>query len=93
MSKQARGGRVVLDEEYEVERIVKRRLKKKGSSGLYGEGQRSYEYLIKWKGYSLREATWEPRDHLTNIEDDLRYFDREMDRVTKSKKKKPKKEL
>ena len=43
-------------EVYEVEMIVKHR--KRG---------RGYQYFIKWKGYLIEEATWEPE---TNISKD-----------------------
>ena len=43
-------------EVYEVETIVKHRKRGKG-----------YQYFIKWKGYPIEEATWEPE---TNISKD-----------------------
>ena len=43
------------DEEYEVERI----LGKKIISG-------TAHYLIKWKGYDTSESTWEPKQNLKN---------------------------
>ena len=44
------------DEEYEVEEILNKRIKK---------GQ--IEYLVKWKGWDLPEHnTWEHRDNLEN---------------------------
>ena len=43
-------------EVYEVETIVKHRRRGKG-----------YQYFIKWKGYPIEEATWEPE---TNISKD-----------------------
>ena len=43
------------DDEYEVEAIVGRR----------NNGGR-VEYLIKWKGYSDEENTWEPESNLND---------------------------
>jgi chromodomain-containing protein len=39
--------------EYEVERILQKRVRK-------GKTQ----YLVKWKGYDYSENTWEPTEHL-----------------------------
>ena len=45
--------------EFEVENLLDHRTCKRGSaSGL--------EYLVKWKGYFVFEATWEPASNLTN---------------------------
>ena len=43
--------------EYEVERIIDRRVRR------YGRNER-VEYLIKWKGYDNYENTWEPLSNL-----------------------------
>ena len=45
--------------EYEVESILKHRVRK------YGRGSR-LEYLIHWKGYASHEDTWEPLSNLSN---------------------------
>ncbi|GAB5387005.1 MAG: hypothetical protein Alis3KO_41280 [Aliiglaciecola sp.] len=44
--------------EYEVGRILRDR----------GASNRR-EYLILWKGFDLKEATWEPEAHLANASD------------------------
>ena len=41
------------EEAYEVEKIIGKRLVKKGR-----EKYPKPEYLVKWKGYSTHEATW-----------------------------------
>jgi len=41
------------EEEYEVEQILDKRTR-------YGKTQ----YLIKWKGYPLSEASWKPEEYL-----------------------------
>ena len=48
--------------EYEVEAILKQRVRK------YGRGARD-ECLINWKGYPSEEDSWEPRSNLTNCGD------------------------
>jgi hypothetical protein len=51
-------------EEYEVEAILdKRTLRNKP------------QYLIKWKGYPLHDATWEPEENLTNAQQKLQEFE------------------
>ena len=46
--------------EFEVEDILDSHL------GSYGT-----EYLVKWLGYPVFEATWEPAEHLANAPDIL----------------------
>ena len=41
---------------YEIEDIITREIK----------DDKNY-YLIKWKGYSIAECTWEPTSHLNNV--------------------------
>jgi Chromo (CHRromatin Organisation MOdifier) domain len=43
---------------YKVEQILKHR--------KHGRG---YEYLIKWVGYPITEALWEPKLNLTGVMD------------------------
>ena len=44
------------DDYYHVEKILdKKRIKGK------------IKYLIKWKGYSMKECTWEPLINLKNV--------------------------
>src|SRR6266487_6731015 len=55
---------VLQQDEYEVEDVLdKRTIRKK------------MQYLIKWKGYSLHDATWEPREHLENAQDAVNRFE------------------
>lgn len=42
-------------EEFFVEKVIKMRVSKKGKE----------EYLVKWAGYPLSEATWEPFENLS----------------------------
>ena len=50
--------------EFEVEDLLDHCTCKRGSaSGL--------EYFVKWKGYSVFEATWEPDSNLTNCSEVL----------------------
>jgi len=49
--------------EYEVERILKHRSRRKG-----------IEYLVKWIGYDLDETTWEPKQNLTGSEEIIQEY-------------------
>jgi Chromo (CHRromatin Organisation MOdifier) domain len=51
------------EEVYEVEQILKHRKR--------GQG---YEYLIKWVGYPITKASWEPKSNLTGATDILREY-------------------
>src|SRR4051795_730229 len=44
--------------EYEVERILDKRIR-----------YNKLQYLVKWKGYNLKDATWEPNSFLGNAQD------------------------
>ena len=62
---------------YEVEQIKDRR---------YNNGRK--EYLIKWKGYSDSESTWEPLSHLKFIHDlviefDIKYENKNIKKIKK----------
>ena len=50
---------------FDVERILEKRI----------NSLNKVEYLIKWKGYSLKETTWEPYYHLSNCKDLIRDFE------------------
>jgi Chromo (CHRromatin Organisation MOdifier) domain len=51
------------EEVYEVEQILKHRKR--------GQG---YEYLVKWVGYPITKALWEPKSNLTGVTDILREY-------------------
>ena len=51
-------------EEYEVEEILKKR--KKG---------KTIQYLVKWKGFPMDDATWEPERNLKNAQAKLKAFE------------------
>ena len=53
--------------EFEVESILKHRVRK------YGRGSR-LEYLIHWKGYDTHDDTWEPLANLTNCDEMLQQY-------------------
>ena len=54
--------------EFEVEAIVEKRVRKVG-------GQFQGQYLIKWVGYPESDNTWESKKHLTNCKDLLEKFE------------------
>jgi hypothetical protein len=59
---------VVHDElEYEVEKILDKRIKRQGHKV-------SIEYLVKWKGYPDYDATWEPQEALKNAPEVVEEF-------------------
>lgn len=51
-------------DEYEVEMILDKRIIRKKP-----------QYLIKWVGYPLHDATWEPLENLTNAQEKLKEFE------------------
>jgi len=69
------------EEEYKVEKILN---KKK----FRGKNQ----YLVQWKGYTVEEDTWEPRENLGNAEDLVREFKEEYDEIGRVRKRKNNKE-
>ena len=50
-------------QEYEVEGIIDSRI-----------FRNKPQYLVKWKGYSIAEATWEKKENLTHAPDALEKF-------------------
>jgi len=59
-------------EEFEVEKILDRRMRRRGNNS-------TVEYLVKWKGYSDYDATWEPVSNLKNADEAVEEFE-EMSR-------------
>jgi hypothetical protein len=57
---------VIIDDEleYEVERLLDRR----------GTGE-NRQYLVKWTGYPIWDATWEPMDNLSHAKDLVTDYD------------------
>ncbi|KAL3693385.1 hypothetical protein R1sor_007036 [Riccia sorocarpa] len=56
-------------DEFEVERILQKRTR--------GLRNQRVEYLVKWKGYPMHEATWEPSVNLTNAPLLLQSFEKQ----------------
>ena len=63
------------DEEYEVEKILDKRVNKSGFT----------EYLVKWRSYEdPEENTWEPVDNLGDAEKAIKVFEKEQEIKTMS---------
>lgn len=61
---------VMSDEEYEVEKILDKRVTKTGFT----------EYLVKWRNYEdPEENTWEPLDNLGDAEKAIKVFEKEQE--------------
>jgi len=56
------------EQEYEVERIVDHLVVKNGGS----------HYLVKWRGWSKENNTWEPEENLSNCKDMLRNYHKKL---------------
>eukprot|EP00092_Neocalanus_flemingeri_P041352 GFUD01045026.1.p1 GENE.GFUD01045026.1~~GFUD01045026.1.p1 ORF type:complete len:169 (-),score=42.37 GFUD01045026.1:140-646(-) len=58
------------DEEYEVEKILEKRVEKGGYT----------EYLVKWRNYEdPEENTWEPVDNLADAEKAIKAFEKDLE--------------
>ena len=63
---------------YVVEEILQKRSAGKGH----------YEYKVKWQGYTIEEATWEPELNLSNVDDMVVAFNTAPPKPRKPRKKK-----
>ncbi|KAF0981509.1 hypothetical protein FDP41_012167 [Naegleria fowleri] len=55
------------EQEYEVETIL---LSKKKQNKVY--------YLVKWKGWPVKDSTWEPTENLSNISNMIEQFEKRV---------------
>jgi len=53
--------------DYAVEKILEKRISGNGRP----------VYLVKWKGYSSSDNTWEPESHVANCQDLVKAFEAE----------------
>lgn len=73
----------VVAREYEVERILKKRVMKDGS----------VEYLVEWKDYKESESTWEPMENMRKSKVLVRRFEREEEKKKSAKPLRVKQEV
>jgi hypothetical protein len=59
--------------EFEVETILDKRIRRK-----------KVQYLVKWAGYPVHDATWEPLDNLQNAMDMVKQYEREATNRTRN---------
>jgi len=64
------------EEEYEVEKILNKK-KFRGKD----------RYLVWWKGYTVEEDTWEPKENLGNAEDLVKEFEEVYNEIGRVKKR------
>lgn len=76
------------DQEYEVEKILKERIKRKKNKKT-GKIESIKEFLVKWKGY--KNPTWEPEENLENSQLLLKDF--LVKQLKKNNKKEKKKNI
>lgn len=57
------------DKEFDVEAILARRMRR-----FSGKKRGREEFLVKWAGYSLNDATWEPRKNLGHCLETLQIY-------------------
>ncbi|OCF40713.1 hypothetical protein I317_05485 [Kwoniella heveanensis CBS 569] len=71
--------------EYEVEALVDHRQKKGAQSG-------KYEYLVAWKGYGAEHNTWEPEEHLSHADDQVKEYWNKRPKPSLQKVKRPRRQ-
>ena len=75
--------------EYEVERVLDHRDKTTSSQkGAHGQRQKRVkrEYLVKWLGYGIHEATWEKESNMANAQEAIQDYWAQHDKLAQAAK-------
>jgi len=73
-AQQVNGIEEVEEDEFVVEKILEKRIGKKGKT----------EYLIKWKNYNEEDNTWEPASNIDGYKNIVDAFEKELKAIAKS---------
>jgi hypothetical protein len=77
--------RSVVDDTFQVKAIIDHRYASIGPRSRGGKDRKQLEYLVHWKGYTKREATWEPAHYLSDAEESVAKYKKKAISIKLSK--------